>query len=294
MSKILISRSPAFAAAAAFAALSFAVGVHGGTASVDQVIQDMSIDRTIHAHGGSPSWGCGPENGGWVNNATAPSGYTAMTGWGVFYRDSTNSADTNTRIAMKDYKTYVLSKSTNTWTLVQSGGVGGGIVLEDWSAFGSGTDARYESDGSLSVKLPHYYLFHFWPDPRYGIPNTSDVAAFFTTYQTRKIVDNSSLSDDRNTAKYVMIGGADWWNSTSGSSNKQVMSSKYRYVTNEWQSVTAIAYSTSINCVNSAPVTPLTAANIAAIRANPPPGLTTGTVSETGTVPQPPSQITVH
>jgi hypothetical protein len=292
VSKILISRSSAFAAAAAFAALSLAVGAHGAT--VDQVIQDMSIDRTIHAHGGEPNWGCGPENGGWVNNATAPSGYAAMTGWGGIYRDSTDSADTNTRVAIKDFKTYYLSKATGLWTLVQSGDVQGSIALEDWSAFGSNSDVRYESDGAVSVKLPHGYLFHYWPPTRYGIPNTSDVAAFFSTYQARKVLDNSSLSDDRNTAKYVMTGGADWWVGTTGSGNKQIMSSKYRYVTNEWQSITAIAMSTSINCVNSAPVTPLTAANIAAIRANPPPGLTTATVPATGTVPQPPSQITVH
>lgn len=149
----------------------------------------------------------------------------------------------NTRVNLRAQQTYVLSKSTGTWTLLQSTSTpDGAAYLEDFAGdISKPADVRYESDGTISVTAGNGYNFHFYPDLR-GSIDPNDIGGIVTIFEARLIVDNPALPDDRSIARYLASSGADYWpNLTGGMPAGQtvepaVANGKMKYVQSSWRS----------------------------------------------------------
>jgi hypothetical protein len=171
---------------------------------------------------------------------SAPSGFSAVTGWGIVYPEagapvSTNAASDTVQIA--NFKTYV-HLTNGTWVKVQDqaqGGIGGAHYVADFAG-----DAHIPwreqtlPDGSVSVDAPPTgYNDHFWPGPR-GTYTPETVDGVFVE-ATMKTNDPS--------ANLVTQIGADWWlNATapfvSGFANNPfVGGNNFTKLTTQWQTL---------------------------------------------------------
>lgn len=227
--------------------------------SVDTIIDDMTLSYDDAKPHGVPNWYS------WYNPvrytpwttyttnyspvASLPHTWNALTAWGQVYRATNSSGSsinkaTNSRVQLKDIRTFYLSKSDAKWHLLQaSTGVAGAAYLEDFANNASVTpNVRTETDGSISCVPGGGYNYHFWPaSPKGHITNPFDVGGIFVTVKARLIVDNPALSDDRKLARYVMNLGADIWYDTNVGwdnfkTNRDTGMGRFKLVTPDWQS----------------------------------------------------------
>lgn len=176
-----------------------------------------------------------------------PAGYSAATGWGAVYRDTTDAMDSNTRVALRDYRVWTLNRAGR-WALVSNPAntaIAGDRYPENFHGTNSGNATRTEPDGSLSQKMAHGYAWHFFAN---RFPVDTNIVGIVSSVSARLVVDNPALPDDRATARYLFAMGGDWWRSmTAGyagynkdpslSNNAEMGWSKLKRVTNEWQTV---------------------------------------------------------
>lgn len=215
-----------------------------GASIAQQIAADMASPGDAKAHG-IESW---PQSAGaWSRVAASglreeyvlPSGWAALSAWGQAYRSSANSNDTNTRVEIKDFVVYTLSK-TGTWKLVSSGAIGGGAYPENYATNTSGNISKISIPGGVSVKLIKGFNFHFYLN---RAVLDSSYAGVYATFKARKVMDNPGGVDDRNIAQYVMNVGGDYWKTTSNSycgfncGNTEIGFSRFKYITNDWTSV---------------------------------------------------------
>jgi hypothetical protein len=188
----------------------------------------------------------------------APSGFSALTGWGVAYQEagapvSPNAASDTVQIA--NFTTYV-HLTNGTWVKVQDSaqtGISGAHYLPDFSGNANAPWRQQTlSDGSVSVDAPQTgYNDHFWPVGR-GTYAPGTVDGVF-------IEANMKTNDP--SANLVAQIGADWWlNATapyvSGFANNPVVGGgDFIKLTTQWQT----AYYTSLSPQQ--------------LQADPPPGL---------------------
>ncbi len=199
------------------------------------------------------SWQFSPE----TDAVSPPSGYAAETGWGAVEADCGGNPVSNVRVQFRGFKTYVLLRSTNRWTLIASpGAVDGAQFLPNFAGnVNDVADIRPETGGS-SVKPVAGRAFHFWgaPNGRVNI-NGSDVAAIFVTMQSRLILDNAGGPDNIDSAKLMLAMGGDWWLNLSAPwpNNEQAGFGKFKWLTRNWRAFN------------------LTTASAATLQSNPPP-----------------------
>ncbi len=209
--------------------------------TIEEIVSDMSPVGDAFPHGAPTSWDWA--RGAVIQTKYCPAGWSSVTGWGLINRDSSDSPDTNTRVQIKNIKTYLKSRSTGRWQLLQSTVNVAGAAFEEYISTNRAIppDIRSLSDGSVAVKLTHGYNYHFWPSTTRPSINGGDVAGVFVTYQARLIVDDVNRWDDRGVAKYLGQAGADWWQNfvavwNNFKTNKGVSISRFKYVTPAWQS----------------------------------------------------------
>ena len=125
--------------------------------------------------------------------------------------------------------------------------VDGAAYVEDFQGdVNRPANIRMEEDGSISVTAGEGYNFHFWPrEGRINFPR-GDVKGIYTTVRARLILDDPEGEDDRNTARYVMGVGGDWWESLSAvwdnwTTNWDMGIGRFRFVTEEWKSFNMIS-----------------------------------------------------
>jgi len=209
--------------------------------SISTIIQDMRGSHDARPHGvpDSYDWSASPRMG-LGNN---PGNLRAITAWGQLYIAEQGNPAINTRVQLRNIKTYVLSQRDRRWRLIQSSrGVEGEAYREDFDEnISRAADVRQEADGTLSVTAGQGYNFHFWPEDGRVTIDPTDIAGVFTTVQARLIVGNSSQPDDRALARYVLSVGADYWLSLTapwelGVTPEDVAIGKFKYVRSNWQS----------------------------------------------------------
>src|SRR6185312_14454463 len=114
-----------------------------------------------------------------------PSNFSAVSGWGQVYQDSTRSTYTNpnARVEVANAQTYVHLKSTGKWVLVQNQAndpIAGGHFAPDFSGAAQSMTITKASDGAASFDAPTpSYNDHFWPAAR-GTYTPGDVDAVYT------------------------------------------------------------------------------------------------------------------
>ncbi len=215
--------------------------------SLETLLYDMTGTHEGRPHGvpASYDWLQGPRLG----MGNDPGEFIALTAWGQVYEDAEGSLSTNTRVQLRNIKTYVFSKRTLTWQLVQeSKTVDGAAFREDFvDDISKPANIRAEDEG-VSVKLEPGYNFHFWlPTGRAEI-DPDGIAGVFTTMQARLSVDDESKTDDRVEARYLLSMGADYWLDVNAQwdqwkTNGDVAIAKFKYVTPEWQAFNMISVS---------------------------------------------------
>ncbi|WFU38858.1 hypothetical protein QA640_31295 [Bradyrhizobium sp. CB82] len=171
----------------------------------------------------------------------APSGFSAVTGWGVVYPEagtpvSPNAATCTVRIA--NFRTYV-HLTIGTWIKVQDqaqGGINGGHYVADFSA--GDTHTRWSEqtlpDGSVSVDAPlPGYNDHFWPSVR----------GTFTPGAVDGVYVEAQMKTNDTSANLVAQIGADWWRdstaqySSSVNNNPAVGGNNFIKLTTEWKTL---------------------------------------------------------
>jgi hypothetical protein len=215
--------------------------------SIETILYDMTGPHEGRPHGvpDDYDWAFEPR----IGKGNDPGGFKALIAWGQVYEDVEGSLATNTRVQLRNIKTYVLSKKDNVWRLVQdSAGVQGAAYKEDFVDDISKPANIREEDEGISVKLEPGYNFHYWPPTGRIEIDPNDIAGVFTTMQARLIVDKESKPDDRDKARYLLSMGADYWLDVDAQwdqfkTNGDVAIAKFKYITPEWQAFNMISVS---------------------------------------------------
>ena len=213
--------------------------------SVDQVIADM--------HSASEALPIAPAGWGALLGTELflvdpPTDITTGLPWGVVFEGQGGNTSTNTRVQLRNMRFYVKQISTGAWVMISSADTVQGM---DYTNLASETntrtgDVRNESSGGISVRTGGGWCFHFWTAAgRVTVPS-GDIAAAFSTYQTRLILDNPALPDDRATSNYVVYGGLDYWRSATApflpdfSNNPGSGHGRFKIPSNTWRAVNYI------------------------------------------------------
>jgi hypothetical protein len=207
--------------------------------SVDTIINDMALLNDEVPYGIPTWWNWATKSV--IHRPTCPSGWSSLAAWGGASRGASNSPDTNTRIQIKNIKTYIKSRSTGRWQLLQSTVSVGGAAFYPGGGHAFNANTRKLPDGSVAIWIPQGYVYHFWPTTVRPSIDGGNVAGVFVTYQARLIIDDTNKPDDRGIAKYVSQTGADWWSSFNAvfnnfKTNTPVGISRAKYITSNWQS----------------------------------------------------------
>ena len=227
--------------------------------SIDTIVNDMTLP-----HEGTPiafaGWGTLNGPGLDLGN-NPPSDWGFGLPWGVIFVPREGNPAVNTRVEIRNLRFYVLSRTTNRWTLAgTSPGVDGSDYNED---FRQGNDVRpanvrNEAGGGVSAKPTWPYSYHFWCCGRMPI-DRPNLGGIFVSYQVRLIVDNPSLRDDRASARFLAYGALDYWRDQTSQwapgqpHNGEAGHGRMKYVTSNWQAIN------------------MTTVPAATLRANPPP-----------------------
>jgi len=211
------------------------------TNSVKIIIQDMSSPHEGEPHGvpTSYNWSRKPRIGMGKN----PGRFRAITAWGQLYEDAAGNPARNTRVQIRDMRTYVLSKKDGKWHLIQqSRGVEGGAYREDFAGdINKPADIRNEPNGSISVTAGGGFNFHFWPSSGRASIDPNDIAGVFITVQARLIIADPDKPDDLSQARYLLSAGGDYWSSLTArwdnwTTNGDIGIGRFKYVTKDWKS----------------------------------------------------------
>ena len=221
----------------------------------------MKLPHEGKPHGVPTSygWALGPR----ISMGNNSGDFSAMLAWGQLYEDIAGNPATNTRVQIRNIEAYLLSKRDNRWYILQSSRlVHGAAFREDFANnTNKPADIRYENDGSISVTAGGGYNFHFWASNRTAIePN--DIGGIFTTVQARLVLNNPSLPDDRDKARYLLDVGGDYWlNLTVGwnywKTNGGIGVGRFKYVRTGWQSFNMTTLSESEIRRNPPPLNPM-------------------------------------
>jgi hypothetical protein len=226
---------------------------HAGTISdripnsIDLVVSDMqgSHEGTLSGVPLSVGWAEKPRVG--MGNEM-PDGWSAMTAWGQIYRDADGNPSVNSRVAIRNIRSFVLRVSDGQWhELQRSTGVDGAAYVEDFSGDQNiPPDARTEPDGSTAVKLTEGYNYHFWPAWPSGrvTLDGSDIAGLYVAFDARLVVDDPDGPDDRAVARILGGVGGDFWESLSAkwdnwTTNGDFVIGKMKYVEAVWKTFNA-------------------------------------------------------
>ncbi len=216
--------------------------------SLEDVIGDITLPHEGLPHGvwDKYDWGKKPREGA----KAPPDDWTAAIAWGQLYEWVNGNPAKNTRVQIRDLAMFHLSKTDSMWHELQSAVlVEGAAYVEDFVGdVSKPADIRNEPDGSISVTAGDGYNFHFWPSTgRVEIPK-GDVTGCFITVNARLILDDPNGVDDRDSARYLMGVGGDWWESLSAqwdnwTTNWDMGIGRFRFVTKEWQGFNLITLS---------------------------------------------------
>ncbi len=226
-------------------ALFLPLALHGQT-TLEEIISDMVEPHEGRPHG-VPSnfdWAINPRQGA----QAPPEGWDAAIAWGQLYEWIEGNPATNTRVQIMGLEMHYLSKADLQWHELQNDvKVDGAAYVEDFAGdVNKPADKREESDGTISVTCGDGYNFHFWPTSgRINYPK-DDVKGAYVTVRARLILDDPEGIDDRESARYVMGVGGDWWESLTAvwdnwTTNADMGIGRFRFVSSEWKSFNMIS-----------------------------------------------------
>jgi hypothetical protein len=226
------------------AAFAFTLSAQSSFAApVDDMSRDMYWNGEGVPHGVPDSYNW--KYRGRVNHwTTPPAGTTRIIHWGQVYEDQNLNPASNSRVHIRNSTLYV--RWGTTWYLIKRyNRIVGAHYREDFGnnnqSWGPG-DIRNEGDGS-SVRAGSKSdttkgggtgrNFHYFaPSIATLNPNSSGVCAW-SDY--RLVLHNTSGTDDRASARYLIGVGADFYNNNAWIGDAGI--SRFRYVRSGWERV---------------------------------------------------------
>jgi hypothetical protein len=227
--------------------------------SLQQVRDDMALPHEAIPRGvpEGMDWRSQPRVG---YGNTPPAGWSAMITWGQVYAAAGHQAPPNTRVQIKDMRTWYLSKQSGNWINWQrSSEVGGANYNEDFqNDTNQPADIRREAEG-YSATVPDGVNFHFWPQEGRVEVDPDDIEAVWTAIDARLILDDSTRTDDRVNAELMMSAGADYWLDRAAEwdqwkTNGDIGIGRFRFITPDWQTYSMHTISDSIFAANPPPL----------------------------------------
>lgn len=212
-------------------------------AGLDPLVEEFALDSSQPGEGmphGVPdtvNWCCK----GAVNRPSPPAGMNAATPWGLVYvDDSAATTAPNTRVELGHIELGVLTNSQGWLCYRWLAGNGAWYSENDYLAPHVPADQRVEPNGNTSITAGNGKSFHFFPNGQTAITR-DDVIGITSTFRARLIVANPALPDDRASARYLAMAGADWWIHVGAQLNgdfsnaPQAANGRFKYVTNDWR-----------------------------------------------------------
>ena len=215
------------------------------TANIAELIyDDMHLPHEGYPHGVPSSYDFA--QGPMIKDAVQSIGdFQAITGWGQVYETLEGNPSVNTRVELKNYQAYYLSKSDNKWhalAIVENITEGAGYVedFSDNNQHAAPADImRFELNGHVSARPGDGHNFHFYT-PRIPI-DPSDIVQMVSSCEAKLILSDSAGTDDRDIANFILNIGNDAWRTMDAvfkpdySNNHDMGFGRFKYVTNEWQ-----------------------------------------------------------
>ena len=168
----------------------------------DAVAQNSGIDSGLRGYGVPPSYDW--SDNGWPARgmSPAPSGFTAITGWGHVYPQA-GMPNVPCKVYVKGLQTYV-HKISGGWSRVQEQMTHPsalGQFSADVRTGSSATNTRL-ADGTEIMNSPaNGFMIHWWPSPR-GMYPAGTVNGAFTLFMLKTDTANCHL---------VASAGIDYW-----------------------------------------------------------------------------------
>lgn len=208
-----------------------------GATVIDSLVEDMVSPQEGMPHGAP--W----RTGATFSNPTPPQGFTAMIAWGVIFEDATGSPATNTRVQVRNVRTYLLHSDMRWEEVAVTDRIEAGSYAE-WETPGQREEinVRPESSGGISVKMQKGQMVEFLPSTDRA--NVSpDVIAVYVQAEARLIKDNYWGVNDTQKARYLIAMGGDWWRDCcvpfgDGTNNPGIGFARFKYVTPYWRTFT--------------------------------------------------------
>ncbi len=178
------------------------------------------------------SWAPGPEA-----NLKYPKADSCL-GWGQIYLDEAGPTSNNTRVGLKDFEVWVLSKSKGKWEKIAGpNGAGGAAYPVDFHGDSKGADINKDADGNTQFKVSDDgFNAHFWNEGGSTPCDVNDIDAIASFFQTRGVVDDASKPNDIGASKLLVSAGVDY---RLGGATGQITDSlglgKALHVTKDWQ-----------------------------------------------------------
>lgn len=215
--------------------------------SIEEIINDMTKPHDCFPSGVPTyfDWYSAPR----INMGNDPHNFTAMTAWGHVYSCSNDSTLLqNTRIQIKNIKSYYLSKKDNKWHLLQnSQSIEGNNFISNYVLNQQKpANIRIEPDLTTSIKLEDGYNFHFWVPRKKKLIVANDINGIFTTVMARLITDNTDMPEDIDERRYILGMGGDYWLTPDAPyvegnlNNDDIAIGRFKFITREWQSFNMI------------------------------------------------------
>ncbi len=153
-----------------------------------------------------PKWYKGTRHAEWPN----------ITLWFTLYEANERSQSSNTAVEIGGLELWILRASDNVWQLVQQASAPTWFnrYREDGFAIGQEAplQARSTGDGSVFPMLPDRLVHGGLPVvPMPWLAGKADVRAIYGSVRHRLVLVDPAGPDDRNTARYTVSAGVDFW-----------------------------------------------------------------------------------
>jgi hypothetical protein len=197
--------------------------------TIQEAIDDQTCTPEGRPHGVPYGWATCPLMA-LGNNAE---GYDQIIAWGQLYESLEGNPATNSGVELRNLRLYLLSKTTGVWLLVEEGPVKGARYPESFRGQVLPADVIPTADGTQIVTAGDGYNFHFWTAMGRTAIDPADIGGVYAVMEARLVTLDPSQPDDRDTARYVLDIGADYW--SEGRINKAVGMGRFKFVTEQWR-----------------------------------------------------------
>ncbi len=207
-----------------------------GQNPIQTMTEDMNLPHEAYPHG------CPWCTHATVSNMFPPLGFTYMTAWAVLFEEVNGSRSVNTRIQVRNLKTYLLHKDTMEWEEAPRVDSIFADSYPEWEFGGicEEIDKRVESTGGVSIKMKLGQMVELLPGAGRAMVSP-DVIAVYVIAEARLIPDDRRKPYDLYLAKYVMAVGGDWWidegqtPSSGGVNNPGIGFGRFKKITPQWR-----------------------------------------------------------